>query len=109
MRVRRLLLDEHCERIRRNICPRCKKFSLKEIFTDQLPKTKYKSHKSVWTCEGHEDFSCYILSSQSSDVLFETCEGVSLIDFSENDLQTKKVKSTVFRRRAGEVTEVKHT
>ena len=109
MRVRRLLLDEHCERIRRNICPRCKKFSLKEIFADQLPKTKYKSDKSAWICEGHEDFSCYMLSSSSSDVLFETSEGVTLIDFSENDNQLKKSQSTVVRRRAGEVTEIKHT
>ena len=50
-----------------------------------------------------------MLSSSSSDVLFETSEGVTLIDFSENDNQLKKSQSTVVRRRAGEVTEIKHT
>jgi hypothetical protein len=85
MRVRRILLDEHAERVRRNKCPKCKKFFLQKHDVKEaklLPKAKYKFVDHFWSCSGPDSFNCYFVSSDSGDTLFESSEGVEIIDFS---------------------------
>jgi hypothetical protein len=107
MKVRRLLLDEHTERLKRSKCPRCKTSSLQEVDVSSiicLPQTKYKFEKSYWVCGGPMGHDCYFLSSMSGSTLFESVEGVPPIDFIEEPPQT--ARSTVVRRRGGVVTPV---
>ena len=102
MKVRRILLDEHAERLRRGTCPRCNKFSLVNIQVNkgqQLPRSKYKICNSYWECSGPDKFLCFFMSDLSGSVVFESSDGVSLIDFTvENE---KNNYARLVRRRAG--------
>jgi hypothetical protein len=110
MKVRRLLLDEHAERLKRNKCPRCNNASLQEVDVSSatcLPQTRYKFEKTYWICGGHMGHDCYFLSSISGNTLFESAEGAPPIDFIEEPPQAAKTaRSTVVRRRGGVVTPV---
>ncbi len=108
VKVRRILLDEYKERLRRGKCPRCLKSSLQmvEITQDQpLPKTKYKFLESFWVCGSHPDFSCYFMAGLASPILFESAEGVDIIDFTEDYVKPSGAK--IIRRRGGECVEIK--
>ena len=108
MKVRRILLDEYKERLRREKCPRCLKFSLQkvEITQDQpLPKTKYKFLESFWVCGSPSGFSCYFMAGFASPILFESAEEVDIIDFTEDYVKPSGAK--IIRRRGGECVEIK--
>ena len=103
MKVRRILLDEYKERLRRNQCPRCNKFSLQKL--DVLPGVpspvaRYKLTKSYWACSGPSGFSCYFMSDIQDATMFESAEGVDLIDFTEETTRPQPTK--IVRRRGGE-------
>jgi hypothetical protein len=105
MRVRRILLDEHSERLRRNRCPKCNNHPLHRVeVADQqhLPRTKYKIVDHFWTCSGPDSFNCYFISSISGDTVFESTEGVSIIDFEEIPVPRKGGK-IVKRTKSGHV------
>lgn len=107
MRVRRILLDEYKERLRREKCPRCLKSSLQklELTQDQpLPKTKYKFSESFWACSGPSGTSCYFMAGLASPVLFESAEGVDIIDFTED--YVKPTGAKIIRRRGSERVEI---
>jgi hypothetical protein len=102
MRVRRILLDEHEERIRREICPRCNKFSLQrsEVKTCQsIPKAKYKFVEHFWSCAGPDSFNCYFISSDLGDTLFESSEGVDVINFDDNPKTIGYLGAKIIKRR----------
>jgi hypothetical protein len=102
MKVRRLLLDEHAERLKRNICPRCKKFSLNEISINEenpAPPAKFKIIGSYFACSGPLGYNCYFISSIKGSTVFESSECVDPIEFNEEPV--KAPVSTVVRRRNG--------
>lgn len=111
MRVRRILLDEHSERIRRDKCPKCNIFPLQKLevkYQQQLPKTKYKLIDHFWACAGPDSFNCYFISSTSGDTVFESSEGVSIIDFNEEKQINHKVGKIVKRLKTGQMVDITH-
>lgn len=103
MKVRRILLDEYKERLRRSQCPRCKKFSLQKLdITPDIPTptSRYRLTKSYWACSGPAGFSCYFMSDIQDTTMFESAEGVDLIDFTEENVKSQPTK--IVRRRKGE-------
>lgn len=103
MRVRRILLDEHKERLRRGQCPRCNKFSLQklEISAEKPgPQVRYKLAQDYWACSGPAGFSCYFMSGIQDTTMFESAEGVDLIDFTQESVRPQGAK--IIRRRGGE-------
>lgn len=107
VKVRRILLDEHKERLKRSKCPRCNKFQLKKIEiaeSQPLPATKYKLTKDYWICGGPSNFLCYFMSGISGPILFESAEDVELIDFTEE--YSKPASAKIVRRRGGECVEI---
>ncbi len=100
MKVRRLLKEEHEERLRKGYCPRCKTYSLINVeitkFVD-LPPVKHKLIQSYWKCNGPHGFLCYFISSEKGPVIFESANGTKPVEFSEQKEDNKI--STIIRRK----------
>jgi len=110
MRVRRILLEEHEERLKRNKCPRCNNFSLQKINVKDCsnpPKTKFKLSDYFWSCGGPEAFKCYFISSDLGSTLFESSEGVEIIDFNIGSQPKYTGGKIVKRLKTGECIELK--
>jgi len=108
MRVRRLLLDEHEERLKRGLCPKCQRFSLQKIDVNEshpLPKVKYRIKESFWSCSGPESFNCYFISSIEGDTIFESADGVDVINFDTTPVKYSGAK-VIKRRKSGEIVEI---
>lgn len=109
MRVRRLLSDEHEERLKQVTCPRCKMHHLRQAVNgDFKPILKYNLGENYWICSSEEGARCYLLSSKDVDIVFETSEGTKPVSFEEPPVSPPVSFARIIRRRKGEVIDITH-
>lgn len=107
MRVRRLLADEHAERLRQVKCPRCKSNDLHlACKNEEMPRLRHDPGEKFWICSGPEGKFCYILSSASVETIFETSEGTKPVSFEEVLKVPPPSVARIVRRRHGECIDI---
>jgi hypothetical protein len=106
MRVRRLLADEHAERLKQLKCPRCKNHALHSATRgEDTPHLRYEPGEIFWACSGPAGQSCYLLSSAAAETIFETSDGTKAVCFDEAPPQPPPA-ARIVRRRHGECVDI---
>lgn len=106
MKFRRLISEEQAERLKKPVCPRCKKYSLLRVRTEEnlkMPNVKFRLGEYLWTCSGPSGSFCYILSDNDVNTLFETSDDVPRVSFEETN---DRPPSLIVRRRAGSCVQI---
>lgn len=111
MKVRKLLSEEHEERLKQSICPRCKSHQLIEVVKgNETPKLKYDPGHVFWACSGPLGQKCFLISSCYVDTIFETSEETKPVSFNEEQKtsSTPYTGARIIRRRKGEISDITH-
>ncbi len=111
MKVRRLLLEEHEERLKQSVCPRCKSHQLiQAVKGSETPKLRYDPGHVFWTCSGPLGQKCFLMSSCYVDTIFETSDETKPVSFDqEQKVSPPYTGARIVRRRKGKVFDVTHT
>lgn len=110
MKVRKLLLEEHEERLKQSICPRCKSHQLIQTVKGiETLRLRYDPGNIHWICSGPLGQRCFLMSSCHVDTIFETSEETKPVSFEENvKITPQNTGARIVRRRHGQILDITH-